>query len=262
MEDSKKPEVNEDEREEREQEIDEPDIEDFLFEEDNDEKKTKSKVRSFSAKLIAFAIAFSLVVSVLAVWVRVFNIPSFSFLEKSNELSKIENIQDYKKAVVTIEGNGSKGTGFNISEEGTIVTNYHVIEDMLPITVIFPNGDLFNADITEEYPDLDIALLKIEGKELPYLDIQQQEEWGREDPIYVIGNPLAYNQIVMDGIITHDGQTMHLSAPIEKGNSGSPVIDMEGKVIGVVYAMTIPSLGSEEDPEGLAVPVDRIPALQ
>ncbi|WP_456271103.1 S1C family serine protease [Bacillus sp. AK031] len=262
MEDSKKPEMNEDKLDEREHDLDEPNIEDFLFDEEDEDKKTKSKIKSISAKVIAFAIAFSLVVSVLAVWVRVFNIPSFSFLEKSNELSKIENIQDYKKAVVTIEGNGSKGTGFNISEEGTIVTNHHVIENMLPITVIFPNGDLFQAEITEEYPELDIALLKIDGNELPYLEIQREEEWGRGNSTYVIGNPLAYNQIVMEGIITKDGQTMHLSAPIEKGNSGSPVIDMEGKVIGVVYAMTIPTLGSEEDPEGLAVPVERIPVLQ
>jgi serine protease Do len=253
---------NRDEEDEKEFFHDEPDIEDFLFDEEGEEESAKKKTRSLLAKMIAFIIALSLVISVLAVWVRVFNMPSFSFLPKSNELSKIENIQDYKKAVVTIEGNGTKGTGFNIAEDGIIVTNHHVIDNMVPITVVFPNGDIMQAELVEDYPELDIALLEIEGEGLPYLEIQEEEKWGSGDSIYVIGNPLAYNQIVMEGDITKAGKRLYLSAPIEKGNSGSPVIDGEGKVVGVVYAMTVPSLGSGENPEGLAVPVDRIPALQ
>ncbi|WP_409254115.1 S1C family serine protease [Bacillus sp. SCS-153A] len=237
----------------------EPDLEDFLYEEEK--TPAKSNIRSWLAKMIAYAIALSLVVSVLAVWVRVFNMPSFSFLPKSNELSKIENIQDYKKAVVTIEGNGTKGTGFNIAEEGTIITNHHVIENMAPITVVFPNGEIMKAELVEDYPDLDIAVLDVDGEEMPYLQVQEERKWKSGDSIYVIGNPLAYHQIVMEGSITKTGQRLYLSAPIEKGNSGSPVIDSNGKVIGVVYAMTIPSLGSQEEPEGLAVPVDRIPTL-
>ncbi|EDL65521.1 S1 family peptidase [Bacillus sp. SG-1] len=237
----------------------EPDIEDFFMEEE--ESPAKSKFRSWLAKMIAFAIALSLVISVLAVWVRVFNMPSFSFLPKSNELSKIENIQDYKRAVVTIEGNGSKGTGFNIAEDGTIVTNHHVIENMAPITVVFPNGDIMQAELVEDYPDLDIAILDVDGEDMPYLEIQEKKKGKSGDSIYVIGNPLAYHQIVMEGSITKVRERLYLSAPIEKGNSGSPVIDSDGKVVGVVYAMTIPSIGSKEKPEGLAVPVDKIPDL-
>ncbi len=250
-------------REEEEKDVfsDEPDLEDFLSEEQEDAPARK-KARSFLAKFMAYAIALSLVISVLAVWVRVFNMPSFSFLEKSNELSKIENIQNYKEAVVTIEGNGVKGTGFNIAEEGTIVTNYHVIENMTSITVIFPSGDIMQATVTEQFPDLDIAMLQVEGTDLPYLEIKEGKGWGAGDPIYVIGNPLAYNQIVMEGDISKSEDRLYLTAPIEKGNSGSPVIDSDGKVIGVVYAMTVPAIGSGKEPEGLAVPVNEIPVLQ
>ncbi|TYS13809.1 trypsin-like peptidase domain-containing protein [Rossellomorea vietnamensis] len=240
---------------------DEPDLEDFLTEEE-EEAPARKKTRSFFAKVTAYAIALSLVVSVLAVWVRVFNLPSFSFLEKSNELSKIENIQNYKEAVVTLEGSGVKGTGFNIAEEGTIVTNYHVIEDMASITVIFPSGDIMKAEPAEEFPDLDIAILEVEGKDLPYLEIQEERGGRKGDSIYVIGNPLAYNQIVMEGDISRAEDRLYLTAPIEKGNSGSPVIDSNGKVIGVVYAMTVPAIGSGKEPEGLAVPVSEIPVLQ
>ncbi|WP_421385068.1 S1 family peptidase [Bacillus salacetis] len=251
-----------DEEDEKELFKDEPDLEDFLFDEEGEDKPAKSKARSLLAKMITLVIALSLVISVLAVWVRVFNMPSFSFLPKSNELSKVENIRDYKKAVVTIEGSGTKGTGFNISEDGTIVTNHHVIENMVPITVVFPNGEILQAELVEDYPELDIALLEVEGDELPYLEIQEEQNWVGGDSIYVIGNPLAYNQIVMEGNITKTGERLYLSAPIEKGNSGSPVIDGDGKVVGVVYAMTIPGIGSGKEPEGLAVPVDRIPDLQ
>ncbi|RIW38313.1 serine protease [Bacillus salacetis] len=248
-------------REEKEEteHLNEPELEDFLF--DDEEKPPKSRAGILLTRSIAVLIALSLIISILAVWVNVFNLPSFSFLPKSNELSKIENIKDYKKAVVTIEGNGTKGTGFNISKEGSIITNHHVIESMSPITVIFPNGEIMRAEIEEDYPDLDIALLEVEGKGLPYLEIQNGGKWKKGDSIYVIGNPLAYNQIVMEGDITKSGERLFLSAPIEKGNSGSPVIDSEGKVIGVVYAITIPSIGSADDQAGLAVPVDRIPVL-
>jgi serine protease Do len=248
-------------REEGEEKVplDEPDLEDFLFEEE--ERSSKNKTRSLLAKSVAVLIAISLVVSVLAVWVRVFNLPALSFLSKSNELSQIDNIKNYKKAVVTIEGNETKGTGFNISEDGIIVTNHHVIENMSRITVVFPDGEILRAEVMQDYPDLDIALLEVEGEKLPYLEIQDGGEWESGDSIYIIGNPLAYNQIVMEGDITKNGEWLFLSAPIEKGNSGSPVIDSDGKVIGVVYAITIPPIGSEDNPEGLAVPVDRIPAL-
>jgi serine protease Do len=239
-----------------------PTPEDFIFtKEELDEKKNRVKERNSSGKLIAFVLVMALLVSGFSVWINVFNLPSFEFLRKSNELSKIENIQSYKEAVVTIEGGNVKGTGFNISPDGFIVTNHHVIDDMLSIIVIFPHGEFYKATVKQSYPELDIALLEIEGGNLPYLELQGQQKWDLNDHIYVIGNPLAYSQIVMEGNIVGLDERMRISAPIHKGNSGSPVIDSDGLVIGVVYAKTIPQLGKGEESVGLAVPIDKIPGF-
>ncbi|MDF0725437.1 serine protease [Cytobacillus sp. S13-E01] len=240
----------------------EPSLEDFLFAEEDDEKVVKKKKqRATIGKLVVFGLVIALLLSGLGVWVQVFNLPSLAFIKKSNELSQIENIQNYKEAVVTIEGNNVKGTGFNISADGFIVTNHHVIEDLSSILVIFPKGEFFTAKVKKTYPDIDIALLEIEGTNLPYLELQKNDNWSKNDHIYVIGNPLAYSQIVMEGNILGVTNTMRISAPIHKGNSGSPVIDSDGKVIGVVYAKTIPTIGSGEESVGLAVPIDQISDL-
>lgn len=239
-----------------------PTPEDFLFtKEEIEEKKAREKERASSGKLIAFVLVLALLVSGFSIWVKVFNLPSFDFIKKSNELSKIENIQNYKEAVVTIEGGNTKGTGFNISPDGFIVTNHHVIDDMLSIIAIFPHGEFYKATVKETYPELDIALLEIEGQNLPYLELQEETDWKLNDHIYVIGNPLAYSQIVMEGNIVGLDERMRISAPIHKGNSGSPVIDSNGLVIGVVYAKTIPQLGKGEESVGLAVPFDKIPGF-
>lgn len=243
-----------------EEHFEEPKLEDFFMTEEQSEKELKRKKhRIIIGRMIAFTLAFALLISGLAVWTSVFNLPSFSFLKESNELSKIENIQDYKEAVVTIEGGNRKGTGFNISSDGQILTNYHVIENLSAITVYFANGEIFSAGVVEAFPELDIAILETDGKGLPYLELQKNQPWHEEDSIYVIGNPLAYNRIVMEGKIKDSvsGQ-IRITAQIEKGNSGSPVIDKYGKVIGVVFAKTIPSIGSEEDSLGLVVPIDLV----
>jgi serine protease Do len=245
-----------------EENIEEPPLEAFLFdEEENEKNENKKKQRAFFGKITAFIITIAMLLTALGVWVQVFNLPSFSFLKKSNELSQVENIQNYKKAVVTIEGGNSKGTGFNIDSNGRIITNHHVIDGMSSILVVFPDGEFYKAEKKKTYENLDIALLEIDGKDLPHLDIQQERNWKTGGNIFVIGNPLAYSQIVMEGNITASGDLLKISAPIEKGNSGSPVIDNKGKVIGVVYAKTLPKLGSGEESEGLAVPVDKIPEL-
>ncbi len=238
---------------------DEPPLEDFLFtEEDTIASENRKKKKAVVGRIVSFFIVVGLVLSGLGVWVKIFNLPSFEFLEKSNELSQIENIQDYKEAVVTIQGTNSKGTGFNISPDGTIITNYHVIEHIPTIAVVFPNGEIYSAEVIEQDPELDIALLDIDAESLPHLDLQEDNSWSEGNHIYVIGNPLAYSQVVMEGEISTSDATMRITAPIHKGNSGSPVIDEQGKVIGVVYAKTIPEIGSGKESLGLAVPIEEV----
>ncbi|WP_102275134.1 S1C family serine protease [Cytobacillus massiliigabonensis] len=248
--------MNHYDKEEKEEQFEEPSIEEFLPNEEDKRLSDKQRRRNIIVRrIIASGVAIALLVSLLQIWPQVFNLSSIKFLHKSAELSKQEEIQKYKEAVVTVQDQHSKGTGFNISKNGLIITNYHVVEDMNPITVTFPSGDIFQADILQSNPDLDLAILHIKAENLPALSLSDSGTWGVSDQIYVIGNPLLHNQIAIDGEIlkgSNKNGVMLLSAPIYKGNSGSPVIGQDGTVIGVVFAL------STKDQTGLAIPIEKV----
>jgi serine protease Do len=85
--------------------------------------------------------------------------------------------------------------------------------------------------------------------------------WGENDHIYIIGNPLSYTQIANEGEIINTTPTsavLQITAPVYRGNSGSPVLTEKNEVIGVVYAATVPTIKSGEKATGLAVPVQRV----
>ncbi|WP_077211613.1 S1C family serine protease [Bacillus dakarensis] len=244
------------EHNENEEHYDEPPLEDFLpNEEDLELRERQRKRKALVRRVIAGLLAIALLVSLNQVWPQVVNLASIKFLKKSHELSQQGDIKLYKEAVVTIQDQYSKGTGFNISEDGLIVTNRHVVDDMYPITVIFPNGELMNAEIIHEETDIDLAFLEIKGEKLPYLSLSEPDAWNVQDHIYVIGNPLFHNQIVNEGNIlkeSHKSGVIRLSAPIYKGNSGSPLISENGTVIGVVYAK------STTEEVGFAIPIEQV----
>ncbi|WP_053073686.1 serine protease [Bacillus sp. LL01] len=240
-------------------EFEEPSFEDFQTTEEELEAKEKKKhKRQKMIKYITLFIIMALLVNIWGIFPRIVNIPSIQFLLKSNELSKDSDIQAWKEAVVSINGNGRKGTGFVIDPEGLIVTNFHVIDTMNPIQISFSNGEIFSAEILKTNPENDIALLKVEEKikDFPSLALSH-EKVDPNQPIYIIGNPLAHTFIVNEGTT---GEMVHTSlssdvltidVPVHSGNSGSPVITPEGKVVGVVYATT-------DDNQGLAVPTKQI----
>jgi serine protease Do len=246
--------------------FEEPPIEDFFRVEEVSEKEIKRKKRRRKVvKISAVILALILLINGLAIWTNVINIPALNFVKTSYRLSQKESIQTAKQAVVTIEGEGSKGTGFNIREDGFIITNSHVIEKMITIRIYFPNGEAFKGEVVQDNPELDVAILDIKGENLPILKLQETTNWKEKDHIYVIGNPLAYTQIANEGEIIgltliNDRQTpvMQVSAPIYRGNSGSPVLTENNEVIGLIYATTIPKLASDEKASGLAVPIDQV----
>ncbi|MBY0121455.1 S1C family serine protease [Bacillus sp. S/N-304-OC-R1] len=248
--------MNQYDNDEIEDHYEEPPLEDFLPNEEDEWLREKQKRRHLIVKrIISVGVAIALLVSMLQIWPQLFNISSINFLKKSAELSKQEEIIKYKEAVVTVQDQNSKGTGFNISKNGLIITNYHVVNNMYPITVTFPNGDIFQATILQADPDNDLAFLDIKAENLPVLSLSQPNQWSVSDGIYVIGNPLLHNQIAMDGEILQGSDKnglLLLSAPIYKGNSGSPVINGEGHVIGVVFAISV------QDQTGLAVPIEKV----
>ncbi|MGJ8563499.1 MAG: Do family serine endopeptidase [Alphaproteobacteria bacterium] len=145
----------------------------------------------------------------------------------------------------------SLGSGFVIDAQGHIVTNNHVIEGSDVIEVIFPNGDTYDATLLGRDPSTDLALLKIDaGKDIPFVpfgdsDASEVGEW-----VIAIGNPFGYGGSVAAGIVSaRNRQINHgnfddfiqTDVAINKGNSGGPLFNMNGEVIGVNTAILSPT---------------------
>ncbi len=245
----------------QQEEFEEPSPEDFLMdEEETEEDILKKKRKTRLIRLIGLAIAIMLVLQGVNSLFSHFSRDSMELARTSEELSQQEHIAELKEAVVTVQGPTGRGTGFAIHSDGYILTNHHVIHQQNPIVISFPSGEIFQAEVLESNEELDIAFLKVDGTELPYLPMRSTSALEQEE-IYVIGNPLTQTQIVINGEILNEEasfQTMKISASIFPGHSGSPVLSEEGEVVGVVYARSISPLGSQEEGHGLAVPVDLI----
>ncbi|WP_010093790.1 S1 family peptidase [Ornithinibacillus scapharcae] len=224
---------------------------------ENPDQKPKRPFPKWTFWLIAIV----LFINVIAILPQTFSIPAIDFLITSTKLSVDEEIKSYKAAVVVVETEESKGTGFAISADGYIITNHHVVDEETSVTVAFPEEGLFKAEVVENYPDVDLAILKTETKEeLPYLELAQTAQFKENEHISFIGNPLAFNGIANEGTIIGytqlsdwDRPVLMIKAPVYRGNSGSPIINEEGLVIGVIFA----TLDHEEHGKvGLFIPID------
>lgn len=246
---------------------------DAFFEEEKDgeweeKKKRRTRRKSFLVKLIASILAFSMLISGLHLWFDLFNIPAIHFLEASKRLSDIPEVSEYKQSVVSIESDGKKGTGFNIDKNGLIITNAHVVENTKQVTVHFKNEGSFIGKVISKNAEIDLAIIDIDAQKLPTLVLSLDEDWehGVGEKIIFIGNPLSYTQIANEGTVT-DKVTLQdwkvpvmvIDAPIYKGNSGSPVINKNGKVIGIIFA-TITSDTSKKR-VGLAIPASYLKSM-
>lgn len=252
--------------EELDEEVEEPSIEDFFREEPPDEEEIQRKQRSRKLKKwIALLIAGFLILNAFGLLLNYVNADLWNLWQSTEELMEREEIQEMSEAVVTIHGHQSRGTGFAISGEGLILTNDHVIDEVPSIIVAFPSGELYEGEVIWTDPALDVALLQIEAASVPHLPLSK-EDAAVDDTIYVIGNPLSQSQIVNEGVVleqTREHNVLQITNPIYPGHSGSPVINEQGEVVGVVYARpTASSRMDEGSTRGLAVPIsDILPLL-
>ncbi len=145
------------------------------------------------------------------------------------------------------------GSGFVISEDGYIVTNNHVIEGADEITIEFFSGKKLPAKLVGTDPKTDIAVLKVEaGEPLPFVAFGNSDLMRVGDWVMAMGNPLGQGFSVSAGIVSARGRELSGSyddfiqtdAAINRGNSGGPLFNMDGQVIGVNTSILSPTGGS------------------
>lgn len=138
----------------------------------------------------------------------------------------------------------SVGSGFIVDKSGYILTNYHVVEDSSRITVRLQSGEEFIAKIVGADDQTDLAVLKIDAKkELPFLRLGNSETARIGDWVLAIGSPFGLAQTVTAGIISQTKREtpyatafqkfIQTDAAINRGNSGGPLVNMRGEVIGI-----------------------------
>ncbi|WP_322868127.1 DegQ family serine endoprotease [Aquicoccus sp. G2-2] len=145
------------------------------------------------------------------------------------------------------------GSGFVISEDGYIVTNNHVVEGADEISVEFFGGGAMKAKVIGTDPNTDIALLKVDAeKPLPFVSFGDSDKERVGDWVLAVGNPLGQGFSVSAGIVSQRGRALsgvyddyiQTDAAINRGNSGGPLFNMDGQVIGVNTAILSPNGGS------------------
>ena len=149
---------------------------------------------------------------------------------------------------------GSLGSGFVISADGYIITNNHVIEKADTIEITFSDGRTLDATIVGRDRDSDIAVLKVASRTpLPFVDLADSDSAEVGDWVIAIGNPLGFGGSVSAGIISATGRDLNTGrsdnfiqtdAAINQGNSGGPLFNLNGQVIGVNTAIISQSGGS------------------
>lgn len=171
-----------------------------------------------------------------AIWLHA----GMSISSTAADLSTEEIAKRHTSSVMLVNCEGSQGTGFVLSENGIIATNFHVIEGGKKVLVKSNTGGIHEVQkILAVDKDRDIALLQADAKNLQSLELAEQSTVVPGSKIVVIGNPVGLESTVSEGIISAKrvlagyGEVLQITAPISPGSSGSPVFTREGKVVGI-----------------------------
>jgi serine protease Do len=156
----------------------------------------------------------------------------------------------------------SSGSGFFISPDGYIVTNNHVVANADEIRVVLNDTRELTATVVGRDESTDLAVLKVDGRNFPYVTFENSAQPRVGDWVVAVGSPFGLGGTATAGIISYYGRDIgetfvdyiQIDAPINRGNSGGPTFDVYGRVIGVNTAIFSPSGGSVGI--GFAIPAD------
>jgi S1-C subfamily serine protease len=192
---------------------------------------------------------------------------------KSGEKTPADLFKDAAPSVVTIFVGDGGGTGFLIDKEGVIATNHHVISGATKVRIKFQNGAVFeDVELLDDASAVDLALLKVDlaapldggpRVDAAPLPLGDSEAVVVGEHAVSIGNPLGLEHTLTDGLISsrrmYEGRAwIQFSAPISPGNSGGPLFNMRGEVIGITTATL--GFGRAQN-LNLAIPVNELKKL-
>jgi len=166
----------------------------------------------------------------------------------------------------------SAGSGFIITADGYIVTNYHVISGASNVSVTLYSGDTYTASIVGGDEDYDIAVLKINAADLPAVTLGDSSAINVGDSVAAIGNPLGELTFSMsEGIVSSNNRAINVDgtpfnmiqvdASINPGNSGGPLMNSYGEVVGIVSAKYSSYANTSVEGLGFAIPINDVSAM-
>ncbi len=155
------------------------------------------------------------------------------------------------------------GSGVIVSKDGYIVTNNHVVDDADAVKILLQDGQEFTAKVIGKDPKTDVAVLRVDAKDLPAIEIADSDKIEIGDLVLAVGNPFDIGQTVTMGVVSATGRArlgldyedfIQTDAAINPGNSGGALVDAEGRLIGINTAILSRSGGNQGI--GFAIPVN------
>jgi S1-C subfamily serine protease len=192
--------------------------------------------------------------------------PSDSDLLDAYSRAVIAVVRKIGPAVISVAGprgdeHGGVGSAFLLTPDGYALTNSHVAHGRPLLRATTPDGDTLDADLVGDDPVTDLALLRMAARDLPFAELGDSDSLQAGQLVIAMGNPLGFSSTVSTGVISALGRAMRGSegrlieniiqhtAPLNPGNSGGPLLDSRGQVIGVNTAIVAMAQGL-----GFAVP--------
>ncbi len=156
-----------------------------------------------------------------------------------------------------------QGSGFIVSADGYILTNNHLVEDTNEVKVTLTDGRAFTAKLVGTDPDSDVAVVKIDAKNLPFLEMADSDKLDVGEWVLAIGNPFGLSHTVTAGIVSAKGRSglgisayedfIQTDAAINPGNSGGPLVNLDGQAVGINTAIIGANINIGI---GLAIPIN------
>jgi len=191
--------------------------------------------------------------------------PAWAQAQEGEESNVIRVARQVTPAVVSVTSDAGAGSGVIIRADGVILTNAHVVAGSPQVEIGLANGESLTGRVLGRDPSIDIAVVDVEGTDLPAAALGNSDALEVGQTAIAIGNPLALERTVTRGIVSALNRTasefnldelIQTDAAINPGNSGGPLLDSRGRVVGINTAVLRGAGGVGAEGLGFAVPIN------